>query len=92
MLRELEFLSSQVRFVSGDDTWLSPYYRMEDGACAITLTIYAPRRTVKAYFDAYYLATRQFSGRIHWGKHFTIEWSVVESWLPKFPDFFVFFT
>ena len=88
MLCELEFLSMQVLFVSGDDTWLSPYYRMEDGACAITLTIYAPRRTAKDYFDAYYLATRQFSGHIHWGKHFTIDWSVVESWLPKFPDFY----
>jgi len=89
VLCKLELLSLQVRFVSGDDTWLSPYYGMEDGACAITLTIYAPRWTAKAYFDAYYLATRRFHGRIHWGKHFTIDRSVVERWYPKFPEFAV---
>ena len=84
---ELELLTIQVRFVSGDNILLSPYYEMNDGACAITLTIYAPRLTAKAYFDAYYLATRKFEGRIHWGKHFPPDPSTVKSWYEKFPDF-----
>ena len=86
----LDCLSIQVRFVGGDDIPLSPYYGMEDGGtCAITLTIYAPRQTAKAYFDAYYLATRKFKGRVHWGKHFTIDPSTVGSWYPKFSEFAV---
>ena len=60
---------------------------MENGACAITLTIYGPEHTVNEYFDAYYQATRQFGGRVHWGKIFTIDQAVVSSWYEKFPDF-----
>jgi len=41
-----------------------------------------PRWTAKAYFDAYDLATRQFSDLCPLGK--TIDQFVFESWYPKF--------
>ena len=62
---------------------------MEDGTCAVTLTIYGPVDTVNAYFDAVYEATRKFGGHIHWGKYFTAESQEFQKWYPKFNGFAV---
>ena len=83
----LFFSSLQVRFIKGDDLWLSPEYGTDPGTCAVTLTIYGRVDVVNAYFDAVYEATRKFNGRIHWGKYFTAGRDTFEQWYPKFGDF-----
>ncbi|KAL5494208.1 hypothetical protein EMCRGX_G015492 [Ephydatia muelleri] len=79
---------TEVRFVKGDDAWLSPHYGSDKIFCAVTLTIYAPEKTSSAYFDAVYTnATRKFNGRVHWGKYFTSGPTEIRAMLPRFDDF-----
>lgn len=62
---------TEVRFVAGDNIWLSPEASPSNRPwCAITLTIYADKQTVEEYFNACYNATAHLSIRYHWGKHF----------------------
>lgn len=78
----------QVRFISGDDNYLSPQHGMTNGSCAVTLTIYGKEEVVAAYFDAVYEATRELNGRIHWGKHFsTATHTDFQQWYPSFNEF-----
>lgn len=78
----------QVRFVSGDNNHLSPQYGMDEGSCAVTLTIYGNDDVVHSYFDEVYEKTRKFKGRIHWGKHFShANRRSFEEWYPKFKQF-----
>ena len=79
----------QVRWVEGDDIWLSPDYKMDPGTCAITLTIYAPRETANMYFEAAYEATKEFNPRFHWGKHMPVGPEELERMYEKFNDFAV---
>ena len=60
---------------------------MEQGSCAVTLTIYGPVEIVNEYFDAVYKATRKFNGRIHWGKYFTATINDFQDWYPNFQLF-----
>lgn len=74
--------------MKGDQNHLSPSYGMEDGSCAVTLTIYGTRKVVDEYFDAVFKATRKFNGRIHWGKHFsTATHTDFRQWYKKFNHF-----
>lgn len=64
---------------------------MQKGSCAVTLTIYGREDIVAEYFDAVYEATRQFDGRIHWGKHFSkATHTNFVQWYPKFEEFVIF--
>ena len=77
-----------MRFIKGDDIYLSPQFGMTGGSCAVTLTIFGPEETVKQYFDAVYEATRGLKGRIHWGKHFSNAGVAdFKIWYPKFSKF-----
>ena len=60
---------------------------MEQGSCAVTLTIYGQVEIVNEYFDAVYNATRKFNGRIHWGKYFTATAIDFQEWYPNFQQF-----
>ena len=60
---------------------------MEQGSCAVTLTIYGQAKIVNEYFDAVYNATRKFNGRIHWGKYFTATFRDFQEWYPNFQQF-----
>ena len=77
----------QIRWVEGDDVWLSPDYMMNPGTCAITLTIYGPRETVNSYFKAAYEATKDFNPRFHWGKHMPVGPEELELVYEKFMEF-----
>ena len=82
----------QVRFVKGDDIYLSPYYDPVDptaGFCAVTLTIYAPEERALYYFNKVYATTRKFNARFHWGKHFNAGRSEMKYFYPKFEEFAV---
>ena len=89
VLCELPLLS-QVRFVAGDDIWLSPETSASRRPqCTITFTIYADRQTAEEYFDACYEATAHLSIRYHWGKHFPADTDSddIRNMYPKFDDF-----
>ena len=60
---------------------------MDEGTCAVTLTIYGREDVVNKYFDDVYDATRKFNGRIHWGKYFTAGTKEFRRWYPKFQEF-----
>ena len=76
-----------MRFIKGDDNYLSPSFGMGQGSCAVTLTIYGRPSIVNEYFDAVYNATRKFDGRIHWGKYFTATANDFQEWYPNFQQF-----
>lgn len=61
---------------------------MNEGSCAVTLTIYGREDTVNEYFNAIYEATRNLKGRIHWGKFFSrATHHNFKQWYPKFEEF-----
>ena len=76
----------QVRFVRGDDVWLSPDYHRD--TCRITETIYNPSLETKDhFFNAIFNATRQFSPRLHWGKSFNFTPNDARSMYPMLGAF-----
>lgn len=77
----------QVRFVAGDDIWLSPSYNTTNGICAITLTIYATPGRAKNYFKDVYEATEAYHPRFHWGKHMYAKRSELNELYSKLGDF-----
>ena len=84
----------QVRFVAGDDMWLSPETTANASFskrpfCAITLTIYAKEDIAEKYFNACYKATAHLNIRYHWGKHFPADTNSddIEKMYPRFNDF-----
>ncbi|KAL5509798.1 hypothetical protein EMCRGX_G005228 [Ephydatia muelleri] len=77
---------TEVRFIQGDDLWLSPHYHRD--SCCITLLHYSPDGVVsKLYFDAYYHAAKQLHPRMHWGKYFNLNPQDVLSMYERFDDF-----
>ena len=79
-------LLPQVRFVRGDDAWLSPDYGRD--TCRITLTIYNPSdATRRKYFTEVFRALGRFSPRLHWGKAFELQPGQVKGMYPRFEDF-----
>ena len=58
----------EVRFVKGDQIWLSPAYRRD--SCYIGGYLYGDKRWT-AYFGLFEKLMKKFDGRPHWGKEFT---------------------
>lgn len=76
-----------MRYVKGDDIWLSPNYHRN--SCHITILIYNPSPAAKKhYFHSIYNATLQFSPRVHWAKYLCdITSHDLMSMYPRFSDF-----
>lgn len=75
-----------MRFVRGDDVWLSPDYGRD--TCRITLTIYNPSDSNRRrYFTEVFRALGRFSPRLHWGKAFELRPRQVGEMYPRFEDF-----
>lgn len=75
-----------MRFVRGDDVWLSPDYGRD--TCRITLTIRNPSdSTRRKYFTEAFRALGRFSPRVHWGKAFELQPEQVKEMYPRFEDF-----
>ena len=94
LIVSLHYCHTQVRFVAADDIWLSPQTSLnpvQTPTCAITLTIYADRKTADDYFNACYeeIAKLNIGYRFHWGKHFPADTDSVDlqEMYPKFEDF-----
>ena len=76
----------QVRFVKGDEIWMSPNYKQD--SCYISEMIYSPSiETSLLYFNSVHNATKKFNARLHWGKHFQLTPQDVRAMYPKFADF-----
>lgn len=79
----------QVRFVKGDDIYLSPQNGHDPGTCAITLTIYGPEYTAINYFNKTYatMRTKGLNARFHWGKHFNHDHKEIQNLYPDLEEF-----
>ena len=79
----------EVRFVKGDDIWLSPCH--ERDSCYVGVIAYMPfgRNTVDhmAYFAAFEALMASLDGRPHWAKSFGPEASWLRDRYPRWADF-----
>lgn len=77
----------EVRFVKGEDTWLSPAYGRD--TCYINLVCYRPyKRTFphKDYWTAYEKIALKYDGRPHWAKEHSLRKEDLSRKYPKFLD------
>ncbi|MDC0661048.1 D-arabinono-1,4-lactone oxidase [Marinobacter sp. SS21] len=78
------FFPLEVRFVKGDDIWLSPFYRRD------TISIAVHRYFEEDYrplFNAVEPILRQYGGRPHWGKLNTLTGPDFAALYPHWEDF-----
>ena len=75
-----------MRVVAADKLWMSPNYNQL--SCHITQLLYNPSEDkIKTYFEGFYLRSRQFRGRPHWGKWFHSNFKDMSEMYPKLKDF-----
>ena len=76
----------QVRFVKGDNFWLSNDYQ-RDG-CHVTLLLHNPSDYyTHLYFDTYFQIVLKYGGRPHWGKALPMSFDEAKSLYPKLDEF-----
>lgn len=74
----------EIRFVRGDDNWLSPAYGAD--TCQIgAYTTDGPR--CAAYFDAFWRVMRAHGARPHWGKELDHDAAELAGLYPEFASF-----
>nr|VFJ59670.1 MAG: L-gulonolactone oxidase [Candidatus Kentron sp. FM]VFJ60241.1 MAG: L-gulonolactone oxidase [Candidatus Kentron sp. FM]VFK12466.1 MAG: L-gulonolactone oxidase [Candidatus Kentron sp. FM] len=81
-------LPIEVRFVRGDDTWLSPCQGRD--SCYIGVIAYLPHGRPphhEAYFADFEELMGTLSGRPHWGKFFRLEPERLAERYPRWEDF-----
>jgi len=82
-------LPIEVRFVKGDDIWLSPSYGRD--SCYIGVIAYIPfgRKTTnhEAYFEAFEALMADLDGRPHWAKRFGPDATWLSQRYPRWADF-----
>jgi FAD/FMN-containing dehydrogenase len=75
---------SEVRFVKGDDAWMSP----AGGRDTCQLGAYmAAAPGIDAYFSGFEQAMSQLGGRPHWGKEFTVAGQALREMYPRTQQF-----
>lgn len=78
----------EVRFVKGDDIWLSPCYGRD--SCFIGVIMYRPYGFTIAYekyFAEFEKIMMRYSGRPHWAKEFTLTPAHFKAMYPKWDEF-----
>jgi L-gulonolactone oxidase len=74
----------EVRWVRGDDIWISPHY----GRDSIAISVHQYQgMPYDAYFDAVQAIARNHSGRPHWGKIHGLRGKDFEALYPRWQDF-----
>ena len=73
-----------VRFVKGDDIWLSPFYQRD--TCSIAVHRYF-EEDFTPYFKSIEPIFRKYNGRPHWGKLNTLSRDDFRQLYPKWDDF-----
>lgn len=75
---------TELRFVKGDDGWLSPAY----GGDVVQLGAYTAVRSESArYFAEFWRHMRELGARPHWGKELDHDAAELRSLYPRFDDF-----
>ena len=78
------FFPIEVRFVKGDDIWLSPFY--ERDTCSIAVHRYFDE-DFEPYFKTLEPIFRKYHGRPHWGKLNTLQRDDLRKLYPRWDDF-----
>lgn len=78
------FFPIEVRYVKGDDIWLSPFYQQD--SMSIALHRYF-EEDYKPYFQTVEPILRKHGGRPHWGKLNTLGSADFEALYPRWKDF-----
>jgi FAD-linked oxidoreductase len=78
------FFPIEVRFVKGDDIWLSPFYQRD--TCSIAVHHYF-EEDYKPYFKTIEPILRKYHGRPHWGKLNTLSRGEFRKLYPRWDDF-----
>jgi len=87
MLEENDFsttLPIEIRFVAGDDSWLSPATGTGDGVCYIGANT---DRNANEVFQQFEPMMKELGGRPHWGKHFTMTREEIVRMYPDYKRF-----
>lgn len=79
-----EFFPIEVRFVKGDDIWLSPFYQRD--TCSIAVHRFF-EEDYKPYFTTLEPIFRKYHGRPHWGKLNTLQAGDFRQLYPRWDDF-----
>jgi FAD-linked oxidoreductase len=74
----------EIRFVKGDELWLSPAYKRDSVYFAIHNYI---KQDFKPYFEEMQRIFKRHGGRPHWGKWHSLTHDDLESVYPKWHDF-----
>lgn len=83
-LRFKTHLPVEVRFVKGDDIWLSPCYQRDSAIISVSAPLDAPRHD---YFTAMAEIFDRHEGRPHWGKLHEKTSDELADLYPRFADF-----
>lgn len=78
------FFPIEVRFVKGDDIWLSPFYQRD--SCSIAVHRYF-EEDFTPYFKTIEPIFRKYNGRPHWGKLNTLTREDFRQLYPRWDDF-----
>ncbi|MEE4144933.1 MAG: D-arabinono-1,4-lactone oxidase [Halieaceae bacterium] len=78
------FFPIEVRFVKGDDIWLSPFYQRD--CCSIAVHRYFDE-DYTPYFSTIEPIFRKYEGRPHWGKLNTLQQQDFRALYPRWNDF-----
>ena len=78
------FFPIEVRFVKGDDIWLSPFYQRD--CCSIAVHRYFDE-DYTPYFRTIEPIFRKYHGRPHWGKLNSLQQQDFRSLYPRWDDF-----
>src|SRR5699024_4229389 len=74
----------EIRFVKGDDIWLSPAYQQDSAFVAVHMYKGMP---YQAYFAAMEQIFLRYGGRPHWGKMHSLEGKDLARRYPRWDDF-----
>lgn len=78
------FFPIEVRYVKGDDIWLSPFYQRD--TCSIAVHRYFDE-DFEPYFKTLEPIFRKYQGRPHWGKLNTLSTQDFRELYPRWEDF-----
>jgi FAD-linked oxidoreductase len=78
------FFPIEVRFVKGDDIWLSPFYQRDTCSIAVHRVF---DEDFTPYFKTIEPILRKYQGRPHWGKLNTLGQAEFQALYPKWQDF-----
>ncbi|MEZ5570891.1 MAG: D-arabinono-1,4-lactone oxidase [Halioglobus sp.] len=78
------FFPIEVRFIKGDDIWLSPFYQRD--TCSIAVHRYF-EEDYRPYFKTLEPIFRKYHGRPHWGKLNTLQRDDFRKLYPRWDDF-----